>query len=161
MSPQAMEAWSRLKKSQKWAAGAEIPITVHLGRAHKTAIQRMEEGMNLSLPQMRILMEALNPEGVSQATLHKHYKIDPASITRTVQAMERDGLVVRRPDEKDNRFMRVYATAQGHNLAETLPARIANFERKVLQGFSDEEILQLHVYLERIWQNAENITFEE
>jgi MarR family transcriptional regulator, organic hydroperoxide resistance regulator len=121
-----------------------------ISRTARFIAQQLEEQLDLSTPQMRILFEALEPEGVSQAVLCKQYQVDPASITRTVQAMERDGLVTRHVDESDNRYMRVYATEKGRILAESLPAKIASFEQHLVEGLSDDEILMLHTLLERL-----------
>jgi MarR family transcriptional regulator for hemolysin len=144
------ETWRRLSQSQTWAANASVPLMFRLGRTNRVVAQQLEEFIALSLPQMRILFEALEPEGVSQATLTKQYQIDPASITRTVQAMERDGLITRRPDENDNRLMRVYITEKGRLLTESLPPQLVIFEQQVVKGLTENEILLLHSLLEKI-----------
>jgi DNA-binding MarR family transcriptional regulator len=144
------KGWEKFKQDQTWAAGSEIPLMMRLKRVSHHMTQRLEEMLGISTPQIRILFEAQDPEGISQSALHKEYKVDPASITRTVQAMERDGLVTRRPDAKDNRLMRVYITEKGRKLTENLPARLAQFEQEMVQDFSVEEIKQLHSLLERI-----------
>ncbi len=143
-------AWERLNSQQEWAAGADLPVMVRLGRVYRLVSQQLEDALGLSLPQVRILFEALEPDGVSQSALHKSYKIDPASITRTVQAMERDGLITRRADQADNRLMRVYITKAGRALTLKLPAQIAEFERHLVEGLSDAQILQLHTVLEHL-----------
>lgn len=143
-------AWQRISQTQKWAANAKIPLMVRLGRTSRLVNYRLEEVLKLNTSQMRVVFEANHPEGVSQSDLHKKYMIDPASITRTVQTMERDGLVTRNPDPADNRLMRVYTTDKGRALAEILPAKLAKFEQSIVKGLSDEEILQLHSLLERI-----------
>src|SRR5689334_11379510 len=117
-SDKKAKGWEQFKHTYTWAANAKLPLMARLGRASKLMTHRLEEDLDMSLPQVRILFEALDPEGISQSALHKQYKVDPASITRTVQAMERDGLITRRPDVNDNRLMRVYITEKGRELAE-------------------------------------------
>ncbi len=143
-------AWERFKQSQVWAANAPLPLMVQLLRTSRLVSQQVEEATQVTLPQMRILFEALEPEGVSQSTLHKHYLVDPAAITRTVQAMERDGLITRSSDPSDNRFMRVFITDKGRQLIEATPPRMAEYEQRMVKGLTDSEILQLHALLERI-----------
>ncbi len=144
------ETWRRLSQTQTWAANANIPLMFRLSRTSRVVSQQLEEFIELSMPQMRILFEALEPKGVSQSTLTKQYQIDPASITRTVQAMERDGLITRHPDENDNRLMRVYITDKGRQLTESLPPQLVIFEQQVVKGLTDSEILLLHSLLEKI-----------
>ncbi|NWJ48797.1 MAG: MarR family transcriptional regulator [Chloroflexi bacterium] len=146
-------AWERLTEGVTWAGGARLPLMLRLARANKVVIPRYEEHMGLSIPQMRILIEALDPDGVIQSALHKYYGIDPASISRTLQAMERDDLVTRRVDEQDSRNMRVFLTEKGRAIAESFPERIAEFEQRMVAGLSDEEILQMHRLFEHIENN--------
>lgn len=150
LRPTQSEAWKRFKESQHWAANAPLPLTTRLFRANHLLSNRFGERIELSTPQMRVLFEALEPEGVSQATICKHYNIDPSAVTRTVQAMERDGLVVRKIDSNDNRLMRVFITDKGRQLIDGLPERVAAFEHEMLDGWTDEEILQLHSLLEKL-----------
>jgi len=148
--PSIAAAWQRIGQSHKWAGNAPIPIIMRLKKVSHMMTLQMEQEMDLSLPQMRILFEAYHCPNISQAALHKSYQVDPASITRTVQNMERDGLIVRRPDTKDNRLMQIELTDKGRALAEALPERIAAYELQLTAGLSDSEILQLHSLLERI-----------
>jgi DNA-binding MarR family transcriptional regulator len=151
--PKARIAWERLTSGLTWAGGANLPLMLRLARTHKVIIPLYEEYMGLSIPQMRILFEALDPEGISQSALHKYYKIDPASVSRTLQAMERDELVLRHVDQHDSRNMRVFITEKGRILAESIPERIIEFERRVVKGLSHEEVQQLHRMLELLEKN--------
>jgi DNA-binding MarR family transcriptional regulator len=144
------KGWEWLSKSRVWAANAPWPLMFRLGRANRLVSAQLEEKLNMSIPQMRILFEALDPAGVSQASLYKRYNVDPASITRTVQVMERDGLITRNPDPDDNRFMRVFITEEGRKLAEEMPKRLAEFEQRLVKSLTESEILQLHSLLERL-----------
>lgn len=144
-----------LKKSQTWAGNAPLPLMLHLSRASHLVTQKMESQIKTSSSQIRVLFEALNPEGVSQSFLGKRHNVDPASITRTVQAMERDELVTRKPDASDNRFMRVYITQKGRDLIETIPSRLFQFEQELVEGFTESEIIQLHTLLDKIEQRMD------
>ena len=65
--------------------------------------------------------------------------------------MEREGLIRREPDPKDNRCTRIFVTEEGRALAQTLPGKIAEFEAKLTEGLEDEEISNMHrllIYLE-------------
>src|ERR687884_2088242 len=43
-------------------------------------------------------------------------QVRPATMTRIVQALERDGLVRREPDRDDGRVVRLHATAKGERV---------------------------------------------
>ncbi len=150
LSSDRQKAWERFKSSQSWRANAPLPLMTRLHQVSKLVRQRFEDELNLSTAQMRILFEAQAPDGVSQATLSKQYELEPAAVTRTAQAMERDGLITRQSDPDDNRFMRVFITNKGRQLIEVMPAQVAQFERELLDGWTDEEVLELHRMLERL-----------
>jgi len=143
-SPNPMAAWHRLTNTQHWAGNAEVPLPMRLGRTSHLVGSALEQALGFNYSQMRILFGAMEPEGVIQASLSKLYKVDPAAITRSLQTMERDGLIRREPDPKDNRCIRIFVTEKGQTLAETLPGKIAEFEAKLTAGLEDEEILSMH-----------------
>ncbi len=139
-----------LKNSQRWAGNAPLPLMNHLSRCSHLVNQKLEAALKINTSQIRVLFEALDPDGVSQSFLGKRHNVDPASITRTVQSMERDELIIRKPDVSDNRFMRVYITQKGRDLIETIPPRLFQFEQALLEGWTESETLQLHALLDRI-----------
>ncbi len=150
MTPLAVAMWKRLRDKHRWAGNAEMSLILHLNRIAKMVTGEMEARAGSNLPQIRILFEALATEGVSQSTLHKQYQIDPGAITRTVQTMEREGLVTRKVDEGDNRLMRVFITEKGRQFAEGLPAIMSEFERAVTADLTENEVMVLHTVLEKI-----------
>lgn len=137
-------AWHRLTKTQRWAGNADVPLSMRLSRTSHLVGAALEQFLGFNNSQMRILFGAMEPEGVIQATLSKQYRIDPAAITRSLQAMERDGLIRREPDPKDNRCIRIFVTEKGQALAQTMPGKIAEFEANLTEGLRDEEISDMH-----------------
>ncbi|HEX2913558.1 MAG TPA: MarR family transcriptional regulator [Chloroflexia bacterium] len=145
-----LELKKGLKENHEWAADAPLPMSVRLFRTSHLLKNWFGERVKVSNSQMRVLFEALEPEGVCQGTISKNHDIDPAAVTRTVQTMERDGLVSRKTNPADNRQVRVYITEKGRNLIEGMPDRIANLERELLHDWTDDEILQLYHLLEKL-----------
>ncbi len=136
--------WQRLTRLQHWAGNADMPLMMRLGRTNHLVSHALEQALNLNPSHLRILFAALDPEGVSQSSLPKLYKIDPAAITRTIQAMERDGLLYRASDARDNRCMRIFVTEKGKALAQTMPGKIAAFEAMLTESLQEEEIAMMH-----------------
>ena len=136
--------WQRVSQTHRWAGNAEVPLTMHLARTSHMVKQALEQAIAFDPSHIRILFAALEPEGITQSSLSKLYKVDPAAITRTIQTMERDGLVYRATDPNDNRSMRIFVTEKGQLLAYTLPGKIAAFESMLTEGLTDEEITLVH-----------------
>lgn len=136
--------WQRVAHTHRWAGNAEVPLTMHLARTSHVVKQALEQALDFDPSHIRILFAALEPEGIIQSSLSKLYKVDPAAITRTIQTMEREGLVYRAADPNDNRSMRIFVTEKGQLLAHTLPGKIAAFEAMLTEGLTDDEILGMH-----------------
>lgn len=139
-----LSPWKRLTRLHRWAGNAEMPLMMRLGRTSHLVSHALEQMLNLDPSHVRILFAALDPEGVTQASLPKLYKIDPAAITRSIQTMEREGLLYRAPDASDNRCMRIFVTEKGQALAHTMPGKIAAFEAMLTEGLQEEEIISMH-----------------
>lgn len=100
---------------------------------------------------LRVLGGSERPLRMSE--LAERLRIVPRSATTLVDALERDGLVERHPDESDRRSMRVHLTGPGSQLLDrmrqarygaadrlltTLPADDQALLRRVLLAIDDE-----------------------
>ncbi len=93
-------------------------------------------------------------DNVSQKTLADALEIELASLMRTLNQLEEQGLVTRHCCEHDKRVRNVRLTAQGNVILEQLEQRIFNVRRQILQGISEEEMQLMRSILERISLNA-------
>ena len=95
--------------------------------------------VGLSPARAAILLELSRCGERSQADLQRHNKVHGASITRQVQAMEADGLLVRRPDPADNRFTLVMLTEAGHEALAEMTAKREAFRAQLLAGVPEAD----------------------
>jgi DNA-binding MarR family transcriptional regulator len=95
--------------------------------------------VGLSPARVAILLELSRCGECSQADLQRRNKVHGASITRQVQAMEADGLLVRRPDPADNRFTLVMLTEAGHEAVAQLRAKRESFRAQLLAGVPEAD----------------------
>jgi len=102
------------------------------------------ERLGLHRAQSMILMQLWHADGMAQNELARALRIRPATVTNTLQRMERDGWVERRRGETDQRTVRVYLTDKAavlrdevrsslHELDEDLASALAPDEREVLR----------------------------
>ncbi|WP_456295487.1 transcriptional regulator SlyA [Vibrio sp. AK197] len=99
-------------------------------------------------------------DNVSQKTLADALEIELASLMRTLNQLEEQGLVTRHCCEHDKRVRNVRLTAQGKVILEQLEQRIFNVRRQILQGISEEEMQLMRSILERISLNATAVLSE-
>lgn len=77
-------------------------------------------------------------------------------LSRVVDQMERDGLVVRRPDPQDQRAVGVWTTDQGRATFTALLPRAAALVDKALGDLDEREVSTLHNLLSRVMTNLES-----
>jgi DNA-binding MarR family transcriptional regulator len=87
-------------------------------QVHRIVDQAMGAA-GLSLARAKVLMRLHDRGPMNQATLAGLLGYAPRSVTDTVDALERDGLVVRTEDERDRRARIVALTAAGRDAFET------------------------------------------
>jgi DNA-binding MarR family transcriptional regulator len=79
--------------------------------------------------------------------------VDTPTVTRKVQQLERDGMVVRQSDPEDGRASRIRLTPAGRRTIERVRrARRAWLER-LLQGWDDDDLCNMADLLSRFAEN--------
>ena len=90
----------------------------------------------------------------TQHELARALHIEGPTLTRHIDGLEEDGLVVRRRDASDRRAVSVELTDAGRAKHAELLRAVQAFNRRLLAGFSAEEIDELRALLAKLEQNA-------
>jgi DNA-binding MarR family transcriptional regulator len=85
-----------------------------------------------------------------------HLAVEDPSITRTVQRMERQGLVKRYPHPTDARQVVVKLTQKGWDLQAIIPPLLAACEEQILANISDVERALFIRVLQQMLRNLEH-----
>lgn len=103
----------------------------------------------LSLVSYTLLGHLEEQDGCRATDLAAHYALDKSTVSRQVSALERAGLIERRPDPEDQRVQVLHLTRAGrHILAQVTESRRAAF-RERLADWPDEDLIRFAAYLER------------
>ncbi len=124
-----------------------------LCRAHRNYGAAMLEPLGIYIGQELILAQLWLEEGLNQSVLASRVGVEVSTMTKTLQRLERYGLVERRQDTIDTRVWHVFLTEQGRALQPVLNAEWEKIEQHTLAGFTDDERALLCTFLERIQQN--------
>ena len=103
--------------------------------------------LGLSVGQELILFQLWRQEGLHQTDLARSLNVEPPTITKALQRMERAGLVRREVDTADARISRVYLTADGLALKDPVEQVWERVEGQMLTGFTSEECMLLRRFL--------------
>lgn len=96
----------------------------------------------------------------NQDQLARAMRIEGATLTRHLDRMEADGLIVRRRDPDDRRASLVEATAAGRRLHGRLTRVAAGANDELWSGTSERERTRLRGVLAAVRDNAARITDE-
>lgn len=94
---------------------------------------------------------------VYQKDIEKEFRISRATATNTLQVMEKNGLIVRRCQDKDARLKRIFMTREAEANHARFEAHMKMLDEGMLQGFSEEDIEQLYRYLNKMMENLEQL----
>ncbi|MEO1480615.1 MAG: MarR family transcriptional regulator [Myxococcota bacterium] len=130
-----------------------IHRTARLLRAH--LLRKIRElGLNATPEQWFVLNKLQGADGQSQSELGDEIFSDRPNMTRIIEGMEKQGWVIRRPDENDQRRRLVFLTRAGRKVAEKIAA-MARVERAVVfSGLSDADMAATRRLLERLEKNV-------
>ena len=79
--------------------------------------------------------------------------VEPPTVTKMLQRLERAGLLRRERDPDNARLWRVYLTGRGRELQQPVRDLRRQVERRLLTGLSDEERERLLALLARMTAN--------
>jgi MarR family transcriptional regulator, organic hydroperoxide resistance regulator len=140
-------------------AAATGPISnaiIRVTRLHRMRAQQLLREVGLHPGQELLLMHlwAVGPQ--RQSTLMAVFDTDSASMTRTVQRLERSGFVRRRPDPADRRATLVESTPAGLGLRTRIEGLWAELEAITTGDMTERERTALLTALEHAEANLLN-----
>lgn len=103
------------------------------------------------LPLYKLVMAESN----TVAGLARDLSMDPAALTRALDRLQAKGLVERERSTHDRRVVHLVLTPSGREVAQHVPAVLADVLNGHLQGFSPAEWAQMLDFLGRMLVNGE------
>ena len=89
----------------------------------------------------------------SQREVARTLRLSPATVAVSLKTLERDGYVMRRADERDQRRNQVSLTHKGRRAVELCGECFRAVDEQMLAGFTDREKAQLTEFFKRMIGN--------
>lgn len=144
-----------------FAEGSPEDLFRSLDHIHRTTMDAMMARAGLSdLGQPKLLtILCFAPDGIvdSQRELARRLHVSPATVTMSLNSMERGGYIRRLPDENDLRRKRIAITEKGRKAVERLDTVLDRLDHGMYRGFSPEERTQISAYFVRMIRNLQQI----
>ena len=122
-------------------------------RLHRQRADVLLNQIGLHVGQEMFLCGLWANEGVTQTELAQILQLQPATVTNTLQRLEREKIIERRDDLDDQRVSRVYTTQKGRNLERLVNEKWSQLESEAFDGFTVEERVLLRRLLQLAYRN--------
>ncbi|WP_405418763.1 MarR family winged helix-turn-helix transcriptional regulator [Pseudonocardia alni] len=117
-------------------------LTYLVKRLQMAERARMEEALRplgVTLAQYTALSVLERRGGLSSAQLARRHFVTPQAMQQLVAAMERDGIVERRPDPDNRRILQVWLTPHGDATLACCHAAAGVVERRMLDALEPDQ----------------------
>lgn len=114
-------------------------LLAQICKAQRTLAEAEFNKLGLHAGQERVLLCLMSHETVGQSDLVAHLCVEPPTVTKMLQRMEKAGLVERQPDAQDGRAARVRATEQGKSLQQPVLQVWDDMEEQMLRNMTEVE----------------------
>jgi DNA-binding MarR family transcriptional regulator len=147
-----------LPSSTAASGGPVSNALISVTRLHRLRARQLLQGLGLHAGQELLLMHLWDAGPQRQADLAAEFDTDSASMTRTVQRLERAGFVRRRPDPEDGRVTLVDSTPAGMALRDRIERLWAELEADTVGNMTPSQQRQLLRGLQRLEANLASAT---
>ena len=125
-------------------------LYIHIGKLLRERVSSALREGGIHFGQARILEALFRYDKLNQGKIGKGLQIKPATVTNQVKKMEAAGLVDRRHDANDDRFMNVTLTPKGREAADFMVSVMAQIEDEIRSVLTKKEIDMLRKPLEKV-----------
>jgi DNA-binding MarR family transcriptional regulator len=130
---------------------------VHL---HRNRARKLYHSLGLHRGQPGILKLLWDNDGLKQKEIANYRNLQPATVTRMLQRMEKKGFIYREQDTEDMRVSRIYLADHGKEVKEELEKKIQQLEQETYANFSEEEMTLMRKFLLMMEENLHKVQDE-
>jgi DNA-binding MarR family transcriptional regulator len=136
-------------------ADALRPVLLRVGRE----LRREARAVGISPEQVSLLVAVKYTPGIGIRDLATHERISAPALTKHVDRLERDGLVIRTPSTGDRRRIGVVLTEEGQRMLRRVRSRRTAWLATRLRGLDPDELAAVEAAIEplsRLLKEVEN-----
>lgn len=134
---------------------ADVAIT-RLGNAARSARTHLAERLlahGFYAGQDQIMLALGRDEGMTPGQLATRIGVRPPTVTKTINRLQEQGFVERKPSEVDARQSHIFLTDSGRAAIASIERAIRKTEKKALAGLKKKDRKRLSNILQRIETN--------
>ncbi|MCO5099401.1 MAG: MarR family winged helix-turn-helix transcriptional regulator [Burkholderiaceae bacterium] len=128
-------------------------LLADVSRLLRREIAQRLEGSELTFVQARVLVHLARDPGLRQVELAAWLEVQPITLARVIDQLERRGLVQRRPDPDDRRAWRVFVTSRARRPLASILRIGTSVRAQALTGVAPARVEALLHALAQMRQN--------
>jgi DNA-binding MarR family transcriptional regulator len=128
-------------------------LLAQICRAHRGKAQEKLFQIGLHTGQEMFLLRLWRKDGQTQTELADEICVQPATITRMIDRLAKEGFVERRDDAEDRRVSRVYLTEAGRALKQPVEDVWHELEQESFANLTLDEQVLLRRLLLQVFEN--------
>jgi DNA-binding MarR family transcriptional regulator len=136
-------------------------LLAQICRLHHARAHTLLETLGLYRGQPPMLHALWEQEGLTHGELAARLHVQPATVTKMIQRMEKTGFVECKPDAQDQRVSRVYLTDAGRAIQTEVKQVWRAMEDETFTGFTPEERVWIHRFFLHMRENLIRIAGDE
>ena len=126
-----------------------------VSRLYGRHFERRARDLELTLAQCKVLAHLSRNEGISQARLAELTETDPMTLVRTLDRMQQDHWIERRPDPADRRAHRLYLCEEAKPVLARMWKIADQARSEVISVLGGQECQQLLELLGRLHEQLQ------
>lgn len=129
-------------------------LSVAANQVSRLVARAYEDRFGITIPQWRILANLAEHGPLTPLQVGKYTVMDKVTVSRAAQGLVQRGLLYRRENGSDGRSHILALAPDGEALYAHVAPLAMQFERTLLDQWSETEVAQLHEQLKRLQQAA-------
>ena len=115
------------------------------GKASTAIARRLQKkfntaGLSITIEQWSVLYQLWKQDGISQQEISDVLGRDKTTIARVISIMERDKMITRSTNKKDNRGKLIYLTTKGRSIQQKAVAVSGQLYMKAIEGLKEPQM---------------------
>lgn len=131
----------------------EKNVLMMIGDVHRifhNKLRNLSEEKGIVSSYRPIIFHLSHDDGLSQLDLVKRTRFKAPTISLTLQKMEQEGLVTRKPSATDARVIQVFLTEKGYEYEKKMIDLVESLEQKILPKLDGSETEELELILKKL-----------
>jgi len=128
-------------------------LLVQAAKEHRGCVEDSFSELGVRVGQDMVLLRLWGEDGLSPTELANRLRVEPATVSKVLNRMEKADLVTRQRDPEDARSFKVYLTDRGRALQEPVSSRWKQIEAQMLEGLTHDERVFLRRSLSKVRDN--------